>query len=245
MQPVSVCWRLTAKVAGAISMGTLVLGSASHAAVATYSFKDVRYSYTISCANYTGSTTPCETALTGGLTGSFEYDDATGLISVVGSSIIGDSAPYVKNNAQDASSVGIAHYIGGRVLAPSGTTQTLVLWGMQEPGATCGPSQDMQTKTCDYGISLTFAGSLDNQLNKQIMSFVSTGNDNFCNRVNSLSTTNYCTSQKNNITQIHGTAETPSPAIALGLAPVAGLAARRKSRHKKQPLWREQTSLAD
>lgn len=180
-------------------------------AATTFTFKDVNYSYTVAGTTRTGT-----------LSGSFVYDNGTtgGVISSP-SSLKASSSPYVDSNGQNTGSDLPASYIGGRVLALSGTTQTLVLWG----------GNDIGKGIYDYGISLTFASPLQ-QVNGQasIISFTSTGNDNFCNKVDSNSTTNFCTSQKNNITSINGNLVTPSPAVGLGLGPLSYLVWRRRQR---------------
>lgn len=128
-------------------------------------------------------------------------------------------------------------YQYGYLTPISGTTQTLYFWNLYKAG--------IGNEDYARGLQLTIkAGAFSQSDGGVILGLASTANDNFCKQI--VSGTNNatpgegsgnavptgCTAAKNNLYNIQGTINSPSPAIGLGLAPLALLSLRRRGQRR-------------
>lgn len=199
-------------------------------------------SYNFSISNGGG-----ESAQSGLLTGSFLLadDQSSGWLSMDGKDTTAVTATNTafcpqgtpsatQNDVCTGDDLQAVTYKYGYLTPVSGNVQTLYFWNTYPSGNGGG----------DYarGLQLTiYAGSLSPSTGGAILGIASTANDNFCKQI--VSGTNNatpnqlsglvptgCTAAKNNLYNIQGTLSSPSPAIGLGLAPLALLSVRRRKR---------------
>ena len=115
----------------------------------------------------------------------------------------------------------------GYITPLSGNVRTLYLWNLYH---------ERTRQEYARGLQLTFnEQNIDGNI---ILSVASTSNDNFCKDITFTNggIPTGCTTAKNNLTNVNGTLETPSPAVSLGLLPIGLLAWRRRQSRQRGPI---------